>query len=294
MVYNKVTHFGFKAFILFSLWVICIVVASSSVAAQGFAIAYGDIEFDVSPGERITARFSVSNQSEETIVLRIYSGDWNRVQGDITKYEFDVEGGKEVRSFLEWMTFSPDQMELEPHEMQEVFCEVNFPNDPSLEGSYWGVVFVQEVPQVVPPGEIPDDEGMQVGILTIFRYAVKIYATFEGTEIRDASFSDILIEQVEGGYDVNAAFETSSNIFMRPEVWLEIRDTAGEVVYQQTHIRQTVLPESTREYVFELRDLSLAPGTYLVMVIADYEGPSLIGAQITMTLSAEQTEPGDQ
>ncbi len=294
MVFKKVSHFGLKAFILPSLWVICFVVISLPVPAQGFAISYGDIELGVSPGERITARFSVSNQSEETIVLRIYCGDWIRVQGEITRYEFDIERGNEVRSFLEWMTFSPDQMELGPNEMQEVISEVNFPDDPSLEGSYWGVVFVEEIPQVAPPGEIPEDEAFQVGILTIFRYAVKIYATFEGTEIRDASFLDLLIDQVEGGFDINAAFENSGNIFMRPEVWLEIRDTAGDVVYQQTHIRQTVLPESTREYVFELRDLSLEPGTYLVMVIADYDGPSLVGAQGTMLLSAEQTGPDDQ
>jgi len=276
-----------------ALALIFLFVAASPASTQGFSVAYGNLDFVVLPGDRIAATFSVTNLSEETKVLRVYSGDWVRVQGDTPDYAFDEEGGNEVRSLLKWMTFSPDQMDLAPGEMRDVYCEVNFPDDPTLEGSYWGVVFVEEIPPPEPGVEAPRDEGMHVGISTIFRYAVKIFATFQYAEVLDASFTDLLIQQVEGGFDVTAVFENKGNIYMRPQTWLEIRDSTGEVIYRQDYVRQTVLPESSRNYAFELRDLSLGPGTYLVMVISDYGAPKLVAAQGIMELKAEETPPAD-
>ncbi len=272
---------------------ILLFLAASPASTQGFSVAYGNLDFVVLPGERITATFSVTNLSEETKVLRVYTGDWVRVRGDTPDYVYDEKGDQEVRSLLKWMTFSPDQMELAPDETREVNCEVNLPDDPTLEGSYWGVVFVEEIPLPEPGVEAPRDEGMHVGITTIFRYAVKIFATFQYTEVLDASFTDLLIEQVEGGFDVTAAFENKGNVYMRPQTWLEIHDSTGEVIYRQDYVRQTVLPESSRNYVFGLRDLSLGPGTYLVMVISDYGAPKLVAAQGTMELKPAETPPAE-
>lgn len=294
MVKHTIIHSGLKIIFLTGLCLICLSVVSLPVPAQGFSVSYGDVEFVVSPGDRITATLNVINQSDERIVLRIYSGDMVRVQGEITNYEFDEEGGNETRSFLDWMSFSPDQMVLEPGDSQDILCEVNFPEDPTLEGSYWGVIFIQEATSNEPGIEVPEDEGMQVGITTIFRYAIKIYSTFEGTEIREGLFIDLPIEHVEDRFIIHGIFENSGNIYMRPEVWLEIRNPAGEVIYQQDHIRQTVLPETIREYIFELSDQPFVPGSYLVMVIADYGGPTLVAAQGRMEISAEEAETVEQ
>ena len=294
MVKKTIIHPGLKIIFLIGLSLLCLSVVSLPVPAQGFSVSYGDVEFVVSPGDRITATLNVINQSEERIVLRIYSGDMLRVQGDITKYEFDEEGGNETRSFLDWMKFSPDQMVLEPGDSQDVLCEVNFPDDPTLEGSYWGVIFIQEATSDEPGVEAPDSESMQVGITTIFRYAIKIYSTIGGTEIREGLFIDLPIEHVEGEFIIHGIFQNSGNIFMRPEVWLEIRNPEGEIIFQQDHIRQTVLPETIREYVFELSDLPFVPGTYLVMVIADYGGPALVAAQGRMEISADEAETVEQ
>jgi hypothetical protein len=129
---------------------------------------------------------------------------------------------------------------------------------------------------------------MRVGIRTAFRYAVQIFATIAGTEIRDATFDALDLGAAEGGFDVRATLENLGNVFMRPKVWLELRNTEGEVVFQQEHGEQTLLPESGRDYLFEVRNLSMAPGRYLVMVIADYGVPRLIAAQQTIDIAAGQ------
>lgn len=269
-------------------------VAATASHAQGFSVAYSDVEFVVSPGETVTTSIKVTNLSDRAKVLRVYGGDWVRVREGITDYVFEEEPGQEVRSLLPWMIFSPDQIELEAGETREVYCEVEVPEDPALEGSYWGVIFIQDVPLAEPGFPAPSNNSMNVGINTIFRYAVKIFATIEGTEVREGSFTDLFIEQVADGFDVTAVFDNPGNIYMRPKAWLEVRDTAGNSIYQQEHIRQTILPESTHEYKFELEGLSLTPGSYLVMVIADYGASTLIAAQARMEIKAEQIEPDEQ
>jgi len=294
MNFKKLIRLIFLIAFFFSTLISTLVITATPTSAQGFSVSFGDLEVQVHPGETIQVEFLVSNQSNDEKVIRIYYGDWVRVEGDVTKYELTEEGGLELRSCREWMTFSPDQMVLEPNESREVFCEVTFPDDEALEGSYWGVVFVEEVPPIDPVDERENNGAMEVGIRTIFRYAVKIYTTFEGTEMVDVSFTELLMAQADSGYDIRAIFENSGNIYLRPEVWLEVRDVAGEVLYQQVHNVRTILPESTFEYQFDLRDLQLPPGTYLMLVIADYGGPALVAAQGRMELVAEPDGSADQ
>jgi hypothetical protein len=293
MATRKFSCSSLKIAIILTLGFISLAVTPSPSPAQGFSVSYGNLEFTVRPGENTKTSFSVTNLSEEVKVVRIYSGDWVRTQEGIDGYQFEEETGKEPRSLVRWMTVGPDQMELGPGETREVHCEIDFPDDQILEGSYWGVVFVEEAPPALPAVENPVGDNMQVGINTIFRYAVKIFATFEGTEIRDGSFTNLQIVQLETGYRISALFENPGNVYMRPEVWLEIRDTDGVVIYQEQYVQQTVLPESSREYAFDLNDLSLAPGTYLLMVIADFGGPNLVAAQGRMVLTEPSGGPAE-
>jgi len=242
----------------------------TSAHAQNFSVAFGSQRFTVTPGESFSGAIEVSNSSEEPVSLRVYLGDLLRVP-DADDYQFDEDGGKEPCSLLAWMTFSPDQMALEPGEKRQVIFEVQVPEDASLDGSYWGVVFVEGIPsegKLVE--EVKEAKGPSVAIKTVFRYAVRVFATIEGTEQREAKFSAIRIEQAEGGFDAIATFENLGNIWLKPKMWLEFRDTEGEVVFAQEHYEMTVLPESTLPFKFELRGVPLPPGEYLLMVIADY------------------------
>ncbi len=267
---------------------------TSRSLAQGFSVSYDENEFVVSPGDSFTATIYVRNMSEETLTLKIYPGDWVRVPGQTSGYEFDEEGGREDRSFLGWMTFSPDRMVLEPGEAGDVFCDINVPDDPDLQGSYWGVVFIEDSPEERIENETSSDAGTVVGILTAFRYAVQIYATIENSAVRDATFTSIDFQAVDEGFEVIAVLENKGNIFLRPEVRLELRDAYGNSVFEQEHVRQTILPESSREYVFQLTNLPVEPGPYLVMVVADYGVPTLIAAQGRVIIESSKADQAEE
>jgi hypothetical protein len=87
--------------------------------------------------------------------------------------------------------------------------------------------------------------------------------------------------------------QNNSNIYLRPKVWIELRDSTGEVVYTLEHEEQTVLPETARDFVFELRDLPIESGEYLVMVIADYGVQTFIAAQGRVDLTINPPPPED-
>ncbi len=279
---------------LIALGLVYVAVMASHTKAQGFSIAFQRPEYTVSPGSSFTGTIPVTNITEDQVSIRIYVGDWVRVLGQTSSYNWDEEGGNEPRSFLDWMIFSPERMTLEPEETRDVTYEVNVPDDPTLEGSYWAVIFIEGIPSEEPEITIPGEGEVAIGIKTIWRYVINVFATFEGTELREASFISMALEQKEGGFDAIAVFENRGNIYLRPEIWLEMTDIAGEVVYAQEHTGHMALPDSARDFVFELRNLPIESGEYMVMIYADYGTQTLIAAQGRVNLTITPPAPEEE
>ena len=104
--------------------------------------------------------------------------------------------------------------------------------------------------------------------------------TIQGTEQKQAKFTTAKTVALEtGGLGFIAALENQGNTYLRPEVWLEVRDISGITLYTESHRTITLLPEVERDYKFELRDLNIPPGRYIALIIADYGGQSLVAAQ---------------
>jgi hypothetical protein len=291
MTVMTLTDRGVRIVALIALCLAYIAMTGSPAAAQGFSVAFGRAEFIVSPGDRFIGTIPVLNITDEPVSLRVYLADRLRVPGQTSEYDFDEEGGHEPRSFLDWAIFSPERLTLDPDETQDINYEVNVPDDPTLEGSYWVVIFIESIPTTEPDIIAEGEEGISVGIRTIFRYAIQIYATIEGTETREANFTSLNLEPAEGWFNATAVLENTGNIHIRPDVWLELRDIAGELVYEEEHGEQTVLPESARDFVFEIRNLPIESGEYLVMILADYGVPTLIAAQGRLNLMIEPPAP---
>jgi hypothetical protein len=257
--------------------------------AQGFSVEFGKQEFEICPGDKFTGAIPLKNTSEAPVSLRIYLGDWVRIpgQGDYAP----VEGvTNEPRSLIAWMTFTPDSMTLQPGEKRNITYEVNVPDDWTLEGSYWDLVFIEGIPTEEASAAPSASEQVAIGINTVFRYAIHVFATIQDTEIRAATFTTLNMEAMEGGFKATARFQNNGNTFIRPKVWVELHDAAGEVVFTQDHPEQTVLPESTRDFAFELKDLTIPSGEYLVLIMADYGAQNYVAAQgrVSLTISPPQ------
>jgi len=285
-----------KYVILFILSLLISLLTSSASNSQGFSVSYGQCEYSGSPGESFTGVIPVVNTSDDAKSLRVYLGDWRRVEGKTSCYDFELERGLESRSSIEWTAFSPERMTLEPGERSIITYEINIPNNSELEGSYWCVIFIQGIEEEEPEMELDSEQEVAIGIRTVFRYAIQLYITIEGTEILEAAFTSMNMEPSDRGFKATAIVENRGNAIIKPEVWLELTDESGETVYNQDFGEQTVLPESARDFVFELRDLPIESGEYLVTVYADYGAPRLIAAQgrVNLTITPPEEAPPEE
>ena len=252
--------------------------AALPALAQNFTVQFGKQEFDICPGDKFDGSIPVKNTSTDPVSVQIFLGDWVRVpgQGD---YALTKVPGKEPRSLIPWMTFGPDSMTLQPGETQDITYEVNVPNDWNLDGSYWDMIIVEGVPTQAPSASPVAAGNTGIGINTKFRLAVHVFATIKDTQVLDAAFAAIKIEAAEGGFKATGSFQNKGNTWIKPKVWLEMHDAAGNVVYTQDHMVQTVLPESDRDFVFQITNPPVQSGDYLVVILADYGVLNYIATQ---------------
>ena len=254
---------------------LCIILSVPPSPAGAVSVEIGPIELDLKPGDEYFGSIRVMNNESEPIDIRIYPGDWlQTVDGE--QY---LEVGEVSNSMTEWMIVTTSQLTIPPGGSEDIYFEIKVPDDPTLSGSYWGIFFVEGVSK--PSADNPPvTDAPTLGIKIVLRHGVKVYVTIPGTEKRQAKFTSAkTVAIVTGGLDFIAALENQGNTYIRPKVWLEVRDISGITLYTESHRTITLLPEVERDYKFELRDLNVPPGRYIALIIADYGGQSLVAAQ---------------
>jgi hypothetical protein len=166
-----------------------------------------------------------------------------------------------------------------PGQSEKVYYEINMPDDPDLSGSYWGIFFVEGEARPAETRPIASNKP-SLGLNIVVRHGVKVYTTIPGTEQIKAAFVSAKTEKhPDGRLDFIATFENQGNTYLRPDVWLELRDWQGATVYHQDYRTLSILPGIKRDYIFELREVNVPPGRYIGLIIADYGPVNLIAAQ---------------
>ena len=223
----------------------------------------------------MTRSLWINSESDETLRIRIYLGDWLI---DAKGNEQFLEPDTVDHSLCRWVTVSPLILSIPPRSSRQVFYEISIPADEASEGSYWGMIFIEKEPPPVKRRKVEEGRS-SVAIRAIVRYGLRLLLTVPGTEIREARFISSEAGLTEKGVEISALLRNNGNIYLRPHVWLELRDLSGMTVYSAEHRELTVLPKSKRDFTFELRELNLPPGRYTALIIADYDAPNLIAAQ---------------
>ncbi len=276
------------AIILIGLTVYLVI--SSPARAQGFGVGLAGHDHIGSPGDVITGSVEVTSSKDEVIGITVSSGDWLREPDVHGNYQWVTDQGRETRSLLKWLSYSPDVADLPAKGNVSINYQIHIPNDQTLTGSYWGVLFVSSLPtqeelqaQTQNPAEKP-----VIGINIVFRYCTLITVTISGSGPPQARFTKITIEDSEAGPQTVAEIQNSSATLVKPLLWLQVRDTAGSTVYNGEKLEYTLLPESKRSIKISLTDKPMQAGQYLLLLVADYGAPKMIGAQAKLSISPEQ------
>lgn len=264
---------------------ILVCVPFSGLARQGFYADLKSRDFDVVPGQQLSGSIDVTSLSDEPITLRVFSAVQVRGGEAGQDYEY-VEGvNDEPRSLLSWLTFSPNELTLQPKETRPVLFEVNVPNDASLSGSYWATILIANEPtaeQVIQQTQNP--ETATVGIKFVFRYAIRVSATFPPPHTIEGTMTAVDVEVTPESIRMLPVFENKGNVILKPKVWLDVKDLTGKTVARTEPKTLSVLPESKRILVTTLEDTALPAGEYFITVAADYGGPKPVGARAKVVL----------
>lgn len=268
----------------------CLLVLSSNAFAQGYSVGLKGHDFTGAPGDVLNGAVIVNSGTDKAIGLTVTSADLVRAPEAVGSYELSTDAGKEPRSMLPWLSYSPDTFDLPAKARMSINYQIKVPNDPTLKGTYWAALVVAGLPtqEELQAQPAPSPGKSAVGVRFVFRYIVLITVTIQGAEPPQDKFTKISIEETDSGPVVVAEMENSSTTFSRPQYWLQLKDSAGQTTYASDKLTVTLLPESKRLMKMAFTEKPLPAGQYLLLIVADYGAPKLIGAQAKLSVSPEQ------
>ena len=233
----------------------------------GFGLQISQIEFDlyVDQGETYTFSFLVRNDSERSQTVTIYLGDWDR-DVDGTNRFYPV--GTIERTLSPWLLVEPARLNLPPGEAQEITATLAVPSreEASLDGTYWGIIFVQGEPRPVEQGGTT--------VMAIERFGVKVYATIAGTEAPSGVVRAVEATPSDEGVEVRVVYENTGNVKQRVQGSLEVIDRTGTLISEVPIDAFPILPGAQRVVVLTLAPLDR--GIYQLRAVLDYGGDVLV------------------
>ena len=262
-----------KTNVFVSLLVILAIFLVAQSAEAAFVATPMEFHLQVAPGADNTQTLYVRNRGEETIALKVYTGDfWIEPDGK----ESFLEAGKLERSCAKWMAVSPEELELAPNQSQPIRFKITLPANAS--GSYWGMVFVEQTTK--PSIKTAKKGQQQFSIISFQRIGIRV---FEDTP--NSKPAGGLINQVNVAWDtkseafkVSLKFENQGELLLKCKGTIEVKDDKGQTL-KSTEIEQfNCYPKSSRiaeGYI----STGLAKGKYTALAVIDYGAESLVAGE---------------
>lgn len=213
----------------------------SSGLANAFTVSPGVIEIALPAGDSYVGSFKVSNPDDKPVKVMISAEDWSS----------DQDGRKlnrEDSSYLSWLKFMPQQVELEPGESREIKYAVSMP--PGAKGEYSAMIYF---------GYAPDPSKKGVSITS--RIGNALYVRVMGTEVVLGKILDIEILGSDP-LKIDIIIENMGNIHIRPKGTIKATGQEGlllDVPFNEAGF--PVLPQQRYKYEVRLKE-KLSAGKY--------------------------------
>jgi hypothetical protein len=198
-------------------------------------------EISLSPGKRRTGTFTVLNDGDKAIKVKVELEDWMRREERI-----------EVPS---WLEVRPREFELGPGEVRKVKYRIEVPEDST--GELVAMVFFGSL----TPG------GGGVGIKT--RFGVSIYVAIKGTEAVEANIEKLDVAKYGGensdnyGISFGVTVENVGNVHIRPKGKVLVEDKEGSRIKDvDIFYGFPVLAQGKRTFAAIWKGGVLSPGEY--------------------------------
>ena len=262
---------------------ICLAVIGSNRFAEAQVSVISDLSHDreIQAGEEYEGTIVLANSSTEPAEAKAYQTDYLFFNDGRNIYG---DPGSTERSNAGWITFHPSRVILPPRSRVTIEYRVSVPLNTAttqLNGSYWSMLMVEEIGRGSPESSLEEPKDSQMGVTQVIRYGIQIATHIAGTGIREVRFMETrLMREQRGGHYLQVDIENSGDLWMRPEVYVDLFDGKGNPhgrhpgstfrMYPGTSVRQRiVLPD-------------LPEGEYRALVVVDAGGDDAFGAEYTI------------
>lgn len=258
-----------------SILIICLLfITTSFVRAQICILGELTQKKQTTPGSTYNGNVIVENLGEEPKDIKIYQTDYFFTADGSNRYD---EPGSSPRSNAPWISFSPKQLTIQPHERIRINYEVSVPDDGSLIGTYWSMLMVEGLPEIAtekPQGNIT--------LRFVTRYAIQMITNIEESGISRMKFLNPMLKKEENINIFSIDMENVGERMLRPNIWIELYNLEGKTVgtFEGSPVR--IFPGTSSRRKIEL--INVPSGTYKALVVADCGDENLFGANYTIEI----------
>jgi hypothetical protein len=266
---------------LFSSLLVLALAAAAAPGARAQVMVVGKLTYDrqAAAGDRYTGSLTLMNSGAKAETASIYQKDYSFSAGGESVFG---DPGSLPRSNAAWVSFSPNRITIPPGQKAELSYTVTVPRGAAVSGTYWSVLFVEQVPDepVKVPAASPDT--FRLSIRQVIRYAVQIVTTVGSAGKSGLKFQNAKLAREGTARLLRVDVEDTGDVWLRPHLYVDLYDQMGEYRGRHDGGTQRLYPGSSVRGSFDLGD---APaGVYKALVIADAGGEDIFGATYTLTV----------
>lgn len=242
-------------------------------------------EFKVIPGQTYEGVILLKNTEETPEKAKIYQTDYSF---NALGQKFFPPPGSNSRSNSGWISFYPSLIDLPPQATLEVKFKIIVPDDPSLKGTYWSLLMVEQTPVLVKPATSLAGKEPSLSLNQVVRYGIQIITHIGETGERKIRIVSSRLVNQEGKYQLQLVVENVGERCLVPDLSLQLFDQQGEQIGQFTGGRWRLYPQTSALYQVDLG--SLPENKYRALIFLDNHDDHVFAAQVNLNLSsAERT-----
>lgn len=240
----------------------------SARAAEANIVVLGDLtrDYQLRPGQTHESTIELENRDQFPQQVKVYQVDYKYLANG--ENFFPVPGSME-RSNARWITFNPKTMTIPPMQHAQVRYLIRAPRDRAFRGTYWSMLMIQDA-----------KERTVVG-----RYGVQILTHLVNTGKIGLQFTSATVGSKMGKRVLTVDIENKGDKVARPEMWVEVYNTAGQKAGRFISTQGTILPGCGIRRDIDIS--SLPKGSYNSLFIADCGGKDVYGLEIKLVLEGE-------
>jgi len=228
--------------------------------------------FNVSSGTSHRGTINIVNDSSDIVVVRVTQSDFIISDEDEDIYP---EPGSYQRSNANWITVQ-SHITLQAQQDYLLPFTIDVPRNPGLSGSYWSIIFIEEVSALSETN--PDI--FQINL----KYAIQVITTIISTESIDLSVESISYisstrSDVPSGESISLRLKNTGNSWVEANIKVDVYNDNAVFIGSFSLDKNRIYPGFSRQIYVPLR-LRLHMNYHAIIVIDAGDG-HIFGRQLS-------------